>query len=271
MTEKELIAKLQELKQVKPRTEWVVLSKKNILDSAQVTPLNPVRSIFSSLISGSYRQELAYSFAILLMTIVSVGVIGISGEPDINNQDTTASILHSQDKKTVALVFGNDVAVKMNLIKEKSKVLAEDDKSQLKEAELKELQTMVSNITEDIQKDPKLAKVAVGQINDSITYLNVIDSEDLQKTSGAFIKTIIEGMFDYYKTVTLTPEKQRQLEAIEEAYLSEKSGANETLEGILMLNATSESSDAKSETTVDSQIQPTGQDSQETTGASDEK
>jgi len=266
MTEKELIAKIKELKTIKPRNSWVVLNKTNILGSDPVREQIPQKAnyagMFPALLSLVYGQrKLAYSFAVLLFAFVSLRTIDVLNNPSINKTDSTASVLDSQEA-VAFLVAGNDVETEMKLIQEKSKVLAQvypkpadgvsqNDDSQQKKEQLKELKSIVSNVTEVIQKDPRLAKVAAGQINDSITYLNVIDSEDLQETSGAFVKTIVEGMFDYYKTVTLTPEKQEELTLIEKSYLDGEYTPNAALEAILILNANSESEDLKADTVND--------------------
>ena len=83
ITEKQLIDSLKQLKEIKPRKEWALLLKSQILAEKQVTVAEiktaekPTKSIgildiFSSLF---FQRKLAYSFAAALLLII--GIFGL--------------------------------------------------------------------------------------------------------------------------------------------------------------------------------------------------
>lgn len=73
MTEKELISQLQGLKQIKPRQDWVVLIKKQILEGEIIEPKT---SFFSQMLSV-FRFNYRPAFAVLTIAVL-FGLFGFS-------------------------------------------------------------------------------------------------------------------------------------------------------------------------------------------------
>lgn len=70
ITEKQLIESLSQLKEIKPRKEWAVLLKSQILSEREVAPVQAksvgIMDIFQTVFS---QRKLAYSFAVVLLLI----------------------------------------------------------------------------------------------------------------------------------------------------------------------------------------------------------
>ena len=77
MTEKELIAKIQELRQLKPRQDWVVLTKKQILGEEK-----PQFSFIGFLKELQRGEKFAFqhkpAFAFITTLLVLIGVFGFA-------------------------------------------------------------------------------------------------------------------------------------------------------------------------------------------------
>ena len=75
MNDKKLIAQLQELKQIKPRKDWVVSLKKEIIGE-QPKFGSQILSIFEVLPKILFQRKLAYAFAFCL--VVLIGMFGFA-------------------------------------------------------------------------------------------------------------------------------------------------------------------------------------------------
>ncbi len=76
MQEKQLINKLKELQQIKPRKDWVILVKNQILENKQVVQEKQKFGFLALLSSLIYQRKLAYAFATLLF--IMVGMFGFA-------------------------------------------------------------------------------------------------------------------------------------------------------------------------------------------------
>lgn len=229
MEEKDLISKIQLLKQVKPRKEWVFSVKNEILSSDlnnKVINSPEYGWTFSSIFNSVFQRKFSYAFALLLIVFISFGAIEMMGLPGSveNNSSHTSAVLSERDVKS-----------KMDLLEKKSQALAQISSKNSAENDVEprvqELNGIVNNIAESIQGNPNLAKTVAGSINDSKTYLDVISSDNLKETSGLLYKTIVEEMITYLDTVTLTETQQKELTSIKTFYA--QGNYNVALENIL--------------------------------------
>ena len=89
MTEKELIGKIRELRQIKPNKNWVVLTKTEILGEEK-QKLYGERISFVSIVSffNRFQQKPALAFVALFVTILFIGglIFYFPGEQGRNNQ-----------------------------------------------------------------------------------------------------------------------------------------------------------------------------------------
>ena len=239
MTEKELISRLQTLKQIKPRKDWVILAKNQILGlsakaesnffKAKATINNKpnYREVLLNIFRMSFQRKFAYTLGAFLFIVLGVfGFINYSLPGDQN--------LKVAKESPAALV-----AIKNNVedFKTKSKNLSEIAKFNPKDIPLaiKEVKDAAKEITDAVQKDPKLAKEIALEVNNNKTYLNVVEADDLKETSDILYKTIVEQMIKDLENTILTESQQETLKTIKDLY-NEKRYSN-ALESALLLNA----------------------------------
>lgn len=75
MEDKQLIAKLQQMRQIKPDAGWVVLAKNQILAKEKSVNNNSVMTVFQVLADSLFQRKLAY--ATLMVMVILVGTFGL--------------------------------------------------------------------------------------------------------------------------------------------------------------------------------------------------
>jgi len=243
MTEKQLISKLQALKQIKPRKDWVILAKNGIFNlSAQtetkVAYNNPVQTSFMGFSSNAFRfaynNKMAYSFAALLF--IFAGAFGLTQYTLPG--DTLFSVEEMTEESQAALTRETDIKVAFETIKKKSQDLAvvKTQKDGNVSSATKELNDVTKNLTDAIAKDPSLAKeVAMGIVGDQ-TLSAVFSVDDVKESSDILYKAIDEQMIEDFQKgkATLTLEQQEKMEEILELYNERKYAM--AMEKILLMN-----------------------------------
>ena len=226
MTEKELISKLQELKQIKPRNTWVILAKSEIFRDNIFEPNitnNPnYKDILVNIFKASFQRKFVYALATFLF-VVSL-VFGFIKYTLPNNPNAEVA-----NNAEVAKQFPADlVAIKSNVeeFKIKSKNLSQIDKFNSEDISLavKEVKNAAKELTNAIQKNPQLVKAIALEVNNNKTYLNIPGEEgELQGTLDVLYKTTVEQLIKDFDNVTLTESQQESLYRI-------KSLLNKTLD-----------------------------------------
>lgn len=233
MTDQELIAKLQGLKNIKPSQDWVVLSKNHILSAILVAEKQPVyKSIFSNISSLFYQKKLVYSFAVLLF-LITAGVtffeFGLSGQHEnLAGQSTASSLAESALKSNVAD------------LKSKSQSLANavQNNSENVSLVIEEVKDATKNLKVAIQKNPGLVKIIALDVNNSKSLLDIAGGSDLKATSDDLYKTIDDQMIADLKKTTLTKDQQGALNHIQDLYSQGK--YSDALVNILLIGNTNQ-------------------------------
>ena len=227
MTEKELITKLQSLKQIKPSQNWVVLAKSEIM-AKPVVQVAPNRGItIGDIIWGSLMQRrMAYSLATLML--VATGVFGIMQVlPKPENKGMSVAV---QSPEVVAL--RNNVAQ----FKIKSQNFADVAKSNSPATTLAvaEVKTMAKDLTSAIKKDPSLARTVALDINNNKTLLDVAGGNTVSEVSDMY-ETIVVSLMKDLDQATLNQDQAKELERIKK-YLDENHDYATALRDILMIS-----------------------------------
>lgn len=210
MTEKELIQKLQLLKQIKPNQEWVFLVKNQILQKSPA--LQPVKAEFASTSSSIFKvifgKQLAYSVVAFLF-IMTAGFLGVMkgvfpGEP------TTTTTVVEDDTPAVVAVRGS-----VEEFKDKSKTLSSLAKSQPEAlpTAMKEIEDAAKELTVAVQNNPTLAKKIALEINNNKTYLVEV-SPGLKAATNTLYGTLVEQLIKDFHGMTLTPAQQETVSKI---------------------------------------------------------
>lgn len=244
ITEKELISKLQELKQIKPRNTWVVLAKSDIFSNkdnvlgSKLIGSPSYKDVLSNIFRVSFQRKFAYSLAAFLFVALGVFSFIQYGLPNPNNSNVKTA------QKPESLV-----AIKSDVedFKIKSKSLSQIAtlNSQDISFAVKEVEDAAKELTDAIKKDPQLAKEVALDINNNKTYLNIQGGEgDLQGTLNVLYKTTVEQLVKDFDDLTLTESQQESLDRIK-GLLNQTLGNQEQdsynftdgLEDLLLLNA----------------------------------
>lgn len=226
MTDRELIFKLQLLKQIKPNQEWVVLTKRQLLgvdvrEAAQPT----YREIFSRALGLVFKGKLAYAFAAFLLIF--------SGAFVFTKYNLPSNEINIVKNSQAAL---GEVKNNIETLKVKSQSLAKvsNNKSQDVTLAVKEVNDAVKSLTDTIQKNPGLAKEVALELKNDGTLLSIDGGDDLKQTSDDLYKTIDEQMISDLEKTSLTESQQ---ETFDEANSLYKQGKySEALEKILLVN-----------------------------------
>ena len=216
MTEQQLISKLQGLKQIKPRKDWVLLAKSELFKN-EAAP-QPVQAGFAGLFSGvfkfAYENRMAYSFAALLF--IFAGAFGFAQYTLPG--DALFSVKKITEQSQAALTGETHVKTSFETLKKRSKDLAvvKTQKDGNVSSATKEVNDATKSLTEAIQKDPALAQELALEITHNQTLLAVFEETDFKESSDILYKAIIEQMIeDFQKSPkTLTIEQQEKMEEV---------------------------------------------------------
>ncbi len=239
MTDKELISKLQELRQIKPRKNWVVLTKNQILGGAvfenkKVFNAPTHREVLSNVLSLFFQRKLAYVLATFLF--LAVGVFGFMKY--VVPSDSNVNVKVAQQSSPADII-----AIKSNVkdFKEKSKNFSQVAKFNPRDisSAVKEVKDAAQELTDAIKKDPQLAKEVALDINNNKTYLDVNGDSDLKDTLNDLYKTTVDTEFKDLEKTTLTPEQQSRAQEIKNSYDKGEYPPVVALQNILILLAAS--------------------------------
>ena len=207
-TEKQLISKLQELRQVKPSNNWVVLTKKQVLGDYATRPRN-FWEVFPRLI---FQHKPA--FASLFVLAILFGIFGfaqnsVPGDTLFSIKKITekgqAVFISEKNQSRHDLEIANKrldelaIIVENNQTKKLASGINEAQESVLKAVENKIKPDEVEEIAEKIKVLG--TNIEMGELNDM-----VILSESLKQ---------VEYLINYLKTRSLTEEQQDILEKME--------------------------------------------------------
>jgi hypothetical protein len=218
MTEKELIGKIRELRQIKPKKEWVVLVKKEILGEEPKIKWNSILDIFS------YKPVLAGVVSVLIFFGLFVSAQNsLPGDllyPIKKITERTRLIFVSEDKKpTVQLELANKRLEELSKIAQKNQVEKLAPAIEEYQASMAEAAKNLKKVTNEIvQKNQQLEKTKA-KIESSLG-VKIDETEDLENTVSnriAEAKTA-EAQIKDLEGSTLNDIQQKTLEEAKQAF-----------------------------------------------------
>lgn len=242
MTEKQLIAKLQTLKEIKPRKDWVLLVKNEMFNlpaqAGNEVAVKPPKASFTGLFLNRFKfahqSKMAYSFAALLF--IFVGALGFAQHTLPG--DALFSVKKITEQSQAALTGETNVKSTFETLKKRSKDLAivKTQKDGNVSSATKEVNDAAKSLTEAIQKDPALAKEVAMEITTDQTLLAVFNESDLKETSDILYQALDDQMIEdlQKRKKTLTLEEQEKIEEILALYDEKK--YSQAFEMILLMN-----------------------------------
>jgi hypothetical protein len=222
MEPQELISKLQELKQIKPRQEWVVLTKINMFGPITITAkehVNPRTAwSFANVLGLFYQRKLAYAFTAFLFIFVGIFTFLHYGLPQKKNVKVASQSISAAD-----LAIENTLKNNVKDFKMKSQNLAQvaqsksPGKSPVVSLAIKEVKDAAKNLTDTIQKNPQLAKTIALDVNNNKTLLDIpggTDAGGLKQVSDDLYKTLVQQLIKDEQGMTLTSDQKMVLDNV---------------------------------------------------------
>lgn len=209
ITEQQLIESLKQMKQIKPRQEWVSLLRSQILSERVIEPIHAQFS-FASAISNSFSRRVAYSFATLLLLIA--GAFGLVKLLPVNTTPQQTASLTGQAglSQNVADLNTKIVALKQNL----------------KTTSSTNLQTAKA-VADQIQKIKQLQTKTLADVPGTAADKNL--NEALAAADSTLAPLVESEINDLQKT-TLTTDQQKILAQAQDLYKkADYSGALEQI------------------------------------------
>lgn len=238
MTEKELIVKLQELRQITPRKEWVFLTKKDILgSSAQIFPEEPEEKIaagregfqpkvswleFFPRIFSQYKL----SFASLLLVGVLVMVFGFS-QNAVPGDLLFAFKKVAEKAQTVFLPSEEQLKTRLELankrLEELTKIAEQNQIKKLSSA-IEECQASMSQVASKagaIRKPEEARKIVpeIKKLESNLQNLKTygVEISNPQNTESIY-KPVVDILLKDLESRTLAEEQRKLLRQAQEIY-----------------------------------------------------
>lgn len=239
ITEKQLIESLRQLKEIKPRREWAVLLKSQILsakDSSVKTEIQAKQVSFKDAVFALlFQKKLAYSLATMLFVIV--GLIGFAQQTVPG--DLLFPIKKISEQSGAALTgqpqIKQNVAVLNNRINELAQV-AKTGKTNNIPSAISEVNTNAKDLAQSIKDSPIKDLETLKEISQSLKTLAAVEGADLAESQGVkdLYKIVVENQITDLKETTLTEEQEQALLAAEQMY--EQGEYADALEAILLIS-----------------------------------
>lgn len=229
MTEKQLISNIRGLKQIKPKQNWVLLTKNQILSGNQRQPEFTrdisFRSVFSKVFNVFFQRKLAYALATILLM---AGVLSFMNLMFFNG----STEIQEQVPSSVAVIKSS-----VEEFKAKSQNLVDVAKNKPQDFALavKEVKKAAESLTEAIEKEPELAKEIALDIKDNGVLLSIVSEAEVEQASETLYKTIVDQIIGDVKPDSLTDEKRAEFDKLKESYEKGDYSGSVALEKILLI------------------------------------
>jgi hypothetical protein len=239
ITQKQFIEQLRELKEIKPRQEWVVLAKSQLFNENPAVERiikNPVRRtrVFDAIIFAIFKRKLAYSFATLVFVII--GLVGFAQYTmpgdllfpvrKIAEQSEAALTGHSGVKQSLVTLNNriNDLAL----------ATKEGKKDNIPSA-INEINTNVSELTKSLKDNPTEDPQTLKEIVVSLKTLADVPGTDLTQSQGIkdLYQAVVKNQITDLEKSALTEDQETALNEVKDLYIQEK--YIEALEKILTI------------------------------------
>lgn len=251
MTEKQLILKIKQLNEIKPRKEWVVFAKSQIFESVAVKKVSK-KSFFAEKMSGvldifsilTHQRKLAYALASLALMVV--GAFGFAQYTMPG--DLLFSVKKVTEQSQTALTGGNNLKNSLEnydrrvqdlvrVVKEKRENNIPSAISEVKASMAGAVKSLTVAVT---QKSKNIKEIAteIKKLEDNKKQLQTLGI-DISTTEGTkeldnVLAPLVGSEIKSLEKASLTEEQQVELDAIKEFYNNRKFA--EALEGILLIS-----------------------------------
>ena len=232
VTQKQLIEQIKGLKEIKPRKEWALLLKSQILTNKQAEVKfvqEPVKSVgimdvFHSLF---FQKKMAYAFAVILFLIVGTfSLFRLYAPEKVPSQ--TASLMGQKG-------IQSSVATLNTRINNLAQVTKGGSKSNLPLA-ISEVKTNVSELVKNLKENPVSDQKTLKEIASSLKTLADVPGTDITSNPEVqdLYQTVVQSQITDLQKTTLTDDQKKTLTEVEDLYKEGKYA--DALEKILLIN-----------------------------------
>jgi len=216
MNEKELIGRIQELRQIKPRKDWVVLTKKEILgEESYRERFSDILEIFPRIL---FQYKPAFASLILIFVLISTFVFtqkSLPGDFLYSLKRITergqAIFVSKEEEPKMQLELANRRLEELTKIAEENQVKKLAPAIEEYQASLSQAAKKIAQIkeTKEVRKIvPEYAKLEKNIENLKVYGVEVGEAEELNNALAQFVESRIKDL----ENLTLTEVQQNLLE-----------------------------------------------------------
>jgi len=226
ITEKQLIDSLKQMREIKPRKEWVFSLKSQILseqNTAPVTAKSPsILDIFSSVF---LQKKLAYSFAVILFLIVGVFGFATYTVPGDLLFPVKKIAEQSQASLTGQTGLKENVATLNSRINDLAQVAKEGRTGSISSA-IDEVKINASVLAKNLKANPVQDSTTIKELTNSVKTLADIPGTDLSSNPDFvyIYQTIVQSQIADLEKTTLTDDQNNTLAEAKDLYDQGKYG-----------------------------------------------
>lgn len=236
ISQKQLIESLSQLKEIKPRKEWAVLLKSQILAEQKIEPIRAESVSFADVISFIFApRKLAYSLATVLFLIIGVFGFASYTVPGDLLFPMKKIAEQSQAALTGQTVLKQDVATFNSRIKDLAQVAKDGRKDNIPSV-ISEINANASQLAKNLKDNPAQDPNTLKEIATSLKTLANVPGTDLSANPDVkdLYQAVVQGQIADLQETTLTDEQKDTLAQIEDLYNQGKYA--DALEKILLIN-----------------------------------
>ena len=221
MTEKELITKIQELRQITPKKEWVFLTKQEILGEPETQPKVSWLEVFSRFF---FQYKLALATLVLIVVVVLTFGFSQKALPgDLlfvlkkATEGAQTAFLSQDEQLKIRLELANKRLEELNKIVEQNqakKLAPAIEEYQASVSQVAKLAAGIKKAEEARKLVPEIKKLE-GNLQNLKTY--GVEIEDTENTENIY-KPIVEVLIKDLESRTLTEEQQKILTEAKGSY-----------------------------------------------------
>jgi len=223
MTQNELIGKIRELRQIKPRKDWVLLAKTQILGQEE-TPKFELFPFFKPAYAGLF-------FLLLLAGLIEFSQGALPGDPLYSLKRITekaqAVFVSKEEQPKLQLELTSKRLEELNKVADANRVKrlapALNEFQKTKIVAKKEILDSIKNKSEkEAIKVVKEVAPELNKINEkqNKVYLDLGIGESREESDQTTEKAVVEILINDAKNSTLTEEQKTDLAKVEEYYKS---------------------------------------------------
>lgn len=242
ITEKQLINRIKGLKEIKPREEWAILLKSQILSESKSEPVKIPAQLIGILdligrwsLGFGVSKKIAYSFALALFLIV--GVFGFASRtmPGDLLFPIKKIAEQSQSALTGQTNLRQDAAILNSRINDLARAAKQGKINNIPSA-ISEVDANASVLAKNLKDNPSVDSKTIKDIAISLKTLASVPGTDLTENSAVkdLYQTVVENQIKDLQKTTLTDDQQEILKEAEDLYGREK--YTDALEKILLIN-----------------------------------